>query len=701
MVSRLPCVKNDKDQVVTWTEPWKFKAKVPDELKGNKPAYLKWRRDADHMLFCAASGVNADVRPSKDTNPVRQLYAIVADYDFPITREIEKTIYEKKRLMPNWISKTFSGGRRLVWLFEDQIPFDTEIAPQFYRIVEEKLDVKGILPGLDDEQSWGKPAQIFDVGYDWEQLNTKPIPTNTLQYWLMQAGTRTKFTTSDTKIPLADVKAEIDRLFPGKWTGDFAQDARGPVFWEGRENASAAVVTDNGMIAFSSHKLFHSWRDILGAAFVDKYTQDKVGSLVGNVWYDGSSFYRTINDVWHPESKDDFRQWLMWNHLSAKRYDDELSEVDKAEIFVKNQRRIDGAAPRLFDSRTIVEEDGARRLNISRARLMQPADVSGDWGTHFPFIARMWDKQFGDKQLPFWTAWTKRFYLSAYRGRLQTGHVVFLVGGVDAGKTLIGQRILGPLFGGAGDASDYVAGNSEFNKHLVEKAVWTIDDGKLATNPNTRQKFGEMVKRLVANSHMVYRAMWHDNTMTRWNGRLLVSLNNDPISIQMIPDLGQSMEEKIMAFEIAQGCDVWPQDYEMEPIIYAELPHLARWLIEAKVDESVLGTNRLGVKHFIHSEVRSNALYSTGVGDAIAIVDVWNKCSAHTGTPWRGTAHMWYVEAIKLEEVRSLLSKMNPRALGKRFAEAAEIPDSGIRVVSTDSKRGHIYEIQRPINDEL
>ena len=109
----------------------------------------------------------------------------------------------------------------------------------------------------------------------------------------------------------------------------------------------------------------------------------------------------------------------------------------------------------------------------------------------------------------------------------------------------------------------------------------------------------------------------------------------------------------------------------------------------------MVGPHRLGIKPFVHDEVRALSLHSSGVGDLMEIVDLWNKRTTHNDEPWSGTSTAWYAEIMTDKDICSLVSKMNPRAIGKRFSEAAQIRDSGITVARTDTKHGNIYQIER------
>ncbi len=694
-----PTIENDRGTIITKAKPWEFCPNVPANLLGDKPNYLKWRgnKDTKHMLFFAAEGVSADVRVNKNTNPVRSLFAIVADYDFAITADMEANI-KKAAIKPTWMSHTFSGGRRLVWEFEGPVPFDTQIQKAFYDVVLEELSVDKLLPGLDVDSSWGKATRGFDVGHTWTRYSDDVISTNIVSGWLLNAVKRVGFHTGETNIPLDTVKAEIDKRWPNVWSGDFVVNARGPVFWEGRHNPSSAVVMENGMFAFSSHKMFHSWRDILGAQWTDQFVQDKIGSAIANVYYDSQHYWRKFNDnAWMPCNRDEMAIWLVQNrNLMGKPDDRGKSEMKSALDFVHNERRIDGVSPSLFDSRETFEFMGRRLLNIARSRALQPATETGKWGENFPWIGEFLTTGFGDEQLAYYIAWAKRFYGSALAGDLQQGQSIFIVGDVNAGKTLMATHIIAPLVGGFGDASDYISEGKEFNKALVHKALWLIDDASIAINQQVREKFGERIKRLVANPTMVYRQMYQDGELTRWIGRLLILLNADAHSIKLIPDLSASLEDKIMIFRMGQPSKPYPPNHILEPIIAAELPHLARYLVDMETPAHVVRNDRFGVVGYIDKDTRSQALFSSGVGGALEIIDLWFKRSSEDpDATWQGTITEWFFQAQSDPDLRPMLSKYNTVTMGKRFAEASTMDDTGISITNKNGRHGTIYLIKR------
>lgn len=692
-------IKNDSATLVAPCEPWNFTPSVPEfEKKGD---YIKWRgsESTDHLLFTGAEGTNVDLRPNKKTNPIRRLHALIADYDSEITDAMEAAVElnAPADLRPTWISKTFSGGRRLVWLFEAPLPFDDVLSKRFLEVAGRELHVSSLLPGIDSP-SWLSSYKFYDVGTGWRRIIGKVIPSKVLHFWLTEASKRTDWSkVGELHIPLSDIEEQLHKQFPGAWSGEFTVGARGPVFWEGRQNPTSAVVTEAGMIAFSSHKLFHTWGEIFGAGFIKKYQADKIGAAVMDVHWDGHKYYRKLKGAWAGWGKEDFAEHLCVNFKldSSRGKNETASETSEAMVFIRENRQVDGLIPRLFDPRDIIAVSGKTYLNCARAKPIQPHEEPQEWGKKFPWCARFLEMRFSEHEMQILLAWWKRFYCSALQGDLLKGQTLFIVGGVNLGKTLFSYHMIGASVGGAADASAHITKGTEFNKELFEVGLRCIDDGEVASDVASHRKFSEAVKRMVANPTMVYRAMYRDAQSITYNGRLLITLNDDAYSLQMIPDLEISMEEKILVLKFLQAPLIFPPKWELENTIASELPYLLRWLVDWEVPAEVKGDNRLGVRAYINEELRGRAMHSGQAGYLLEIIELWVKRNGFESDSdyWTGSASEWFTQVASDDTLKHLVTKFTPRVIGKHFAEASRIQGSGVEVLTSDQKRGNTYKI--------
>ncbi len=262
-------------------------------------------------------------------------------------------------------------------------------------------------------------------------------------------------------------------------------------------------------------------------------------------------------------------------------------------------------------------------MNCSHVRVLQPAHGAPEWGENFPWLAEFSDTIWDDvpvacaiaNQPPasakdIFHAWLKRFYLSALQGRLLKGHALFLVGLSNSGKTLLSVRVVGGLLGGHSEASDFLGGGTGFNRELIETPLWCIDDGTLnGGDAKSHQKFSEIIKRTVANPFFSYHPKFLDQQRAEWRGRVIVTLNGDPASVQMIPNLYESIEDKVIVLKFADHKMSFPKD--VEAIIARELPFYARWLLDWEVPAHIVGDSRFGIKRIFGLPQFTQAMAAT------------------------------------------------------------------------------------------
>lgn len=701
-------IKNNIAQEVFPCEPSTFKPNVPADKSKDVASYRKWRmsKTTDHLIYTTAEALNSKRRVSKQ-NPVRLMHGLIADYDTNVNEASFNDILErcsklKLRHLPSWITRTFSQGVRLIWEFEEPIPMEQkDLRKAFFKIASEELALEKLFPGLDSN-AWDDASKLYDVGTEWRRLGDFTLNSSTLHNWIFQAAKNTDLQSlREVKIPIEEVAKEVERQYPGRWQGSFEVGARGVAFWDpGSDNPTSSIVTEDGMISFSQEQLFHSWAKLLGGSFVKGYLDDKIGNAVRGTYYDGNCYWQKKNNVWVSVSRDEFLVCLKSKRKLSSEVRGTSTEIDDARQYVHDHCRVNGVIPRPYDPRDVIEQDGLRFLNMSYIKAVEPVVEPQEWGVNFPLIARIIDARISKEQQPYLFAWTQRFYKSALGGDLQKGHVLFFVGGVNSGKTLLSNNIIGGLMGGCGDASSHVVKGTEFNKELLEKGLWVIDDGEVAADAAAHRRFSEVVKKLAANPLQKYRAMFRDGITTRWNGRLIVTLNDDQHSLGMIPDLEQSMEEKVMIlkFEDLDPSFKFPPEHILLPQIAAELPYYGRFIADYQVPEHIQGNNRFGVREYINPDLRDKALYASEVGDIVELVETWiarSKPVEKFGKIWQGTQSAWFAEVISTgdEALRMMISKYNVRQLGRKFTAAARISNSRISIVQHARGQSNEYQI--------
>ena len=680
-------IKNERDKETRIVQPWLFEAKVPAGLVGNKAEYRNWRNkeDTKHLLYSASVGGHAtNARVSKD-NPVQMICGLIADYDQHATPELIKTRLANWNgaYLPNWLHRTFSGGVRLLWLFEKFVPLDDkEFQQKFLQIARQKLSADSHFAGLD-ESAWNNLTKYFDVGADWQEVSESPIESSHVEAWMTEANAKMRWKSEDTLIPLGDVAAEIERQYPGQMQLDrrgFEQGARCNAFWEGRQNPTAAVIHERGVIAFSSHKLFHTWRAILGDKFVDLYTSDKIGRAAEGKYFDGQRYWVKTADGWAHRYKEDLVMRLRKHRLDASKKSDNTSEVENVLLYIQERHSVTGAAPFLFNEKDVVRLNGEKILNTSTAKVVSPAETPQKWGENFPWLAEFIDTCWDDSPVAcveegeaqpakdVFLAWLHRFYTTSLQGALDKGQALFLAGKTGVGKTLLSTHVIAPSVGGGADATRYLMGDTQFTKNLFKVACWEVHDAKAKEDPRA---FAEMVKKTVANPGHVYEAKFHDAVPILWDGRVVVSLNADDDSLAMVPDTSSGLADKLILLKFSDSPRNFPPKWKLEPMIASELPYFLRFLVDWSVPEAIKGSNRYGIKAYVHEQTQNAAALAGGVEELLEAFTIFGRRRFEDHDTL--TAGEWLSKLTSEDGIGRLVSKLTTKSLAKKLVKASKL----------------------------
>ena len=609
----------------------------PRPTLANKEAYRKWCSNANtqHVFYSAWEGVNPGLRISK-ANPAKLLHGFVADYDADVTDQMILDVANSGGILPTWSSRTFSGGARLIWEFEEPLLMDNHIlAERFMKTLVKELKVKKLLPGFDESSM--ESSQYFEAGTNWAAVASgMPIPVDLVGLWTLDSATGKIAQQGGTEIPIEEIAAEVERQFPGRWVGDFVVGARGPLYWvpDGVQRVGCQV-GDFGMICYSSRADagFLPWDKILGKSFVQKWEAKHIGGFIENMWYDGKMYWWKVDDVWVPRNKDDSMMHLANHGVSVKTNGKEvISRAGKILCGVQDVRKVEYAAPLLFERNEIVDINGEKVLNIGRREALMEANVADPENTaHFPwiweFISRIFVQSDGDNsQMDYFLAWFQRLWVSARNKQLFQGQMLVLAGSAGQGKTFMSRCIIGAALGGSVDASDILQGKTNFNKQAAETCIWRVDDAAGATSRNDALKFGDTLKRHVANPIAVYHPKFRDAVEFPWRGRIVLTCNTDPNSLAILPSLDNTFEDKIMMLKFGDWIPAFKTSHEHEAMVANELPFFLAWLKQWQPPAYVMGqNNRFGVLSYHHRElVEASQEGDSGTG-LLEILEMWRE----------------------------------------------------------------------------
>ena len=680
------------------------KKKPPFKSKGE---FRDWCADSstDHCFYSMVEGDNPSSRVTSE-NPPAFISGAVCDYDAPVdwANIINILKAQCKEYTPTWISKTQSGYIRVVFESESKIPISPDMFDAFMKRLCVQLSMERILGGFD--RSSLKATQYFELGEDWVKIGD-PLPKSVFQTALLKAASDSPPQSKETSIPIDIVAEEVNKRFPNRWNGDFAVGTRGPLFWvDDGIDREGCQVTEDGIVCYSERagKGFMSWRDILGAKFVQDYENKKMGNLLDHYWFNGKTFFKLIYGNAAVIPKDQVVLELRKAGFSPRpKKGQSLSEVESAILAICNENRIDEIAPVIWaDPKSrVVHYNGRRILNDSSLTPVEPAS-DGD-PKLWPFINNWLTGMFANSgkhpSLHYLYAWLKRFYNSVWTREAAQGQALLLVGPTNRGKSLLSNRVIAPLVGGYADAGDYLSGQTKFNKDLAKSAAWLVDDTVSAASFQDQRRATELIKRTVANPRMEYQAKYVDAINIPWTGRVIMSLNMDPNSLSVIPSLDSSNRDKLMALRLKMRSSIkFPPNTILEQTIANELPHFAKWLLDWDVPKHIVGNSRFGVVSYIDQQISSAAYDNSSRSSIAELVEFFVKRAREyfSNPVWRGTLTEFQVAVHEFNNGRNVGMSGNPEFVrrGMQVLEDAGKSSKTVRPIkSLGFGGGKIWEI--------
>ena len=696
-------LKNLKEKKVSlFTDPSTLTQTKPSFA--SKAAFRDWCSDSttDHVFYSTVEGDNPSLRISND-NPPHAIWGVVGDYDSSVDWTIvDKLIKAQCRgHMPTWRSRTESGYIRLVWEFESKMPIDPDMFPAFMKRLASSLNMERVFAGFDSASL--RSNQYFELGTDWEKIGD-PLPESFYRTALLKAAMDKPPQASETSIPIDVVASEIEKKFPGRWDGEFTVGARGPLFWiDDGIDREGCQVGEDGIVCYSDRagKGFVTWREILGKKFVEDYENKKLGDLLDHYWFNGKSFFKLVYGAAVTIPKEQLILELRRAGYSPRsKKGQPLSEVEAAILTISNDNRIDEIAPVVFSKDRIVTYNSHRILNNANISPVEPAD-DGD-PSLWPFLHDWLSQLFvndGRPTVEYFYAWMKRFYNAVLEKTDDQGQALILVGPTNKGKSLLSNRVISALVGGFADASDYLSGQTNFNKDLAGKASWVIDDTTSAASFQDQRRANELIKRTVANPRIEYHAKYVDAVSVPWTGRIIFSVNEDANSLSVIPSLDSSNRDKLMALRVSnQATSSFPPNTVVEQIIEEELPHFGRYLLDWGVPQEIEGLNRFGVVSYIDQTI-ATAAYDNSSRSAVAeLVEFFVKRAREGGMAgfWRGTLTDFQVSLHEFNAGNTVGMSRNLEFVrrGMLVMEDSSRSNKNLRPIkSTDTGSGKVWEI--------
>ena len=688
----LPTLPNLASHAVSVGKPWEALV-IPREKLPDKAAYRTYITSSNtrDCLFSGIRGVDQYQRVGRDNKPAAML-AVVTDYDTLLTEAARKKCTDKLVIKPNFISTSYSGGTHAVWLLQAPIPLmpNEKMVQALLETIVRKLKLKNAYGPLDGN-AFFNPAQYYHAGWDWQIVSTEPIAEAMTILWFDEAMKKSKFSQSGVQIPLPHIWEEMKRRgWDSRWDGEFALGARGCRFWDATADCpTAAIVRENGMVCFTGAFPFLSWADIFGSHFIEQYRVNTFGQALSECYVVNNSFYVCSN--LHGQdggsnpcllsyNRQNFELLAMEKYGLSSKPEQEGGDSPIKQLMAKiiSYNTLPAACPFIYRKERIIHIQGEPRLNTSFLQVHEPDLSQGhSWGDGFPWIAGFMERLFPDniQRERFMAAWAYA-YRNAYHGHPRNGHTLFIAGPVGGGKNFLTDCLFGVSMGGATDASEYILGQTRFNDHLMGMGVWTLNDTVAKGDSRERNLFAKALKKMAANHFHSCEGKFKSATGIFWHGRILVTLNTDPDSLQLLPDIEVSNRDKISLFKTS---DEPMRDYDAVTKANAEMGALCSFLLNWEIPEHCVGDARWGVRNYLHPELLAEASNSSSTASFKEILTLFVQSSFDSDNRLdvlEGSATWLLQQMMLVDGIKDMLKGMvNATSIGKRLGALASTGD--------------------------
>jgi len=646
----------------------------------DKQALINWREDGatSHYFVSLAEGTTASLRvQDKGQNRPWVLHGVYVDYDqtLPLADAIRLIGKNQSPDFPvTWVGPSFSGGVHAVWEFEKPVNLvNHRMTEGFLKTFFAHARASRVCGGFDTASHHLRMYYTLMPGW----VNTGAVVKESMLEWLLYEVGRNQKTYEDEGVSLPwDVIAdEINKRWPGAWSGPIRQGSRGPRFWDPTStNRTAACLMDTGVAYFTDGGGFLPWGSptLFGPSFVKQYHAGRIGTAIKNTYYDGRNFYRMVNDRWLVDNSGVVaNQLAVRGGLSKAPASKGLpSEVDEAMAHITTNQRVAGAVPFLYRPEKIIYRDGKPYINMSEAECCEMADSPQRWGVNFPFISSWLKNFFADNhQFRGYLSWLHWCYRNAYDGNPRKGQSLIVVGKVNVGKTLMTHRLLSWMLGGHTDISQFLTGRDMFNENLFTKGLACVDDEQASASHKDHLLFSSLLKKITANQDLSMRAMYRGPQDVTWLGRVTVTMNADAESMQMLPNLDINIRDKLLVFRTSDNPWTFPRD--VEDVLRREIPFFARYVYDWVIPPEWQGDGRYGVVSFIDPELLSESEFNAPEHAILELVEVWRNSyftSLPNATEWFGSVTELLRELSReFQNENKVLEGVNTYTLARRL----------------------------------
>jgi hypothetical protein len=268
--------------------------------------------------------------------------------------------------------------------------------------------------------------------------------------------------------------------------------------------------------------------------------------------------------------------------------------------------------------------------------------VPGDFDLINRIISGLFDDKEQPDQLPMVLGWLKQGRANVVLGKPRPLPALALVGPRKAGKTLfleIGRHVLG----GRKTAAYHALTNQQgFNSELLGAELLTVDDEVASNDPRARIRFGQAIKKNFFSGSFFVHGKGKEGFCARPVHALAIAVNNEPQHVRVLPDLDESLVDKIALIQTGMASVSVEESSDREGFmarILSEIPAFIHFIENFEVPES-LKDERSGIKAFHHPDILYSLMQLSG---ELRLLELIHKNDMITSAIendsfWKGTA---------------------------------------------------------------
>ncbi|MEI8290689.1 MAG: hypothetical protein WCH99_14575 [Verrucomicrobiota bacterium] len=311
----------------------------------------------------------------------------------------------------------------------------------------------------------------------------------------------------------------------------------------------------------------------------------------------------------------------------------ELSPLEQQILQIQDNHAIGYAAPLAGHCKGLYATEGQKILVVNSPKLITPQ--AGSW----PTLDVVFSGLLGH-QTVYLYCWLKVAIELLRRNQRGPGQALVLAGEHDCGKSLIQNLITHLLGGRSAKPYRYMTEQSSFNSELFAAEHLMIEDEPASSDLRVRRKFGAYIKIVTVNETQSFHAKNRPALTLKPFWRITISLNIEPHNLLILPELDDSICDKMILVKATRFPMPMPTRTATERKAFwdkliSELPAFVDFLLKSEIPHD-LRSERFGITHYHHPEIRKAI---DAVSPEMRMLDLIDRTMfSGKSTPWEGTA---------------------------------------------------------------